>query len=220
MLYVGIANFLNTFLAFIVSPADQPQKYIVFAVGILLVNVLIAVIDWKWGRGIGFTALALLAGAFTVYVSVVILQGMRQSLDRELTEPESWASFGFYLRMVYWYIFELPIILGLGIGAVVLAALSRQRGWVMGNAIALALTVLAPLLAVWIIRAISAGTDVFNPLAIHARDVRLFQADLAFVVILFAILLLYLSYGVWRIRRSSVLGSQPTSGTSLPSVQS
>lgn len=212
----GFFNVLN----FIVSPPDQPQKYIMFAVVILLVNVLIAVIDWKWGRGIGFTTVALLAGACYVYVSVVILQGMQQNLERELEVPHSWASFGVSVGMLYWYIIQLPILLGLGIGAVVLSALSRQRGWIIGNAVALALSVLAPLLVTWIIRAIDSGTDIFNPLAVHDRDVRFFQVHLTFVVVLFALQLLYLSYGIWRIWRSSRLGSQSTSATSLPSAQS
>jgi hypothetical protein len=220
MLYEGLVNFLSTFLNFIVSSSDQPQKYILFAVVILLVNVLMAVIDWKWGRGIGFTAIAVLAVVFSVYVSVVLLQGMRQNLDKEITEPQSWASFGVYIGLFYWYMIELPIILGLGIGAVVLAALSRQRGWIIGNAVALALTVVAPLLAMWILQALNKGTDIFNPFAVHDRDVRLFQTHLVIVVVLFALQLLYLSYGVWRIWHSRGRGSRPTSVTTLPAVQS
>jgi presenilin-like A22 family membrane protease len=107
---------------------SETQIFIAFVVVILLVNLLIAVIDWKWGRGIGFTALALLAIAFYVYFSVLILQGVRQNIEKELAEPQSWASFSAGLGMDYWYIIEIPIILGLGIGAVALAALSRQRG--------------------------------------------------------------------------------------------
>jgi hypothetical protein len=222
MFYEGFLHLLNNFLNFILSPSDQPRKFIIFAVVILLVNVLVALTDWKWGRGIGFTALALLAGAFSAYISVVALQGMRQYLEMELTEPQSWASFGFSIAMVYWYLLELPIIFSLGVGAVVLAALSRQRGWIIGNAVALALTVVASLLAMWIIPDIQAGADIFNPLAVHIRDVRRFQAHLAFVVVLLAIQLLYLAYGVWRIWRSRVPGSQSQSHSvaSLPSVQS
>ncbi len=216
MFYEGFLNFLN----FVVSPADQPQKYIAFAGGILLLIPLIAVIDRKWGCGIGFTVLALLAIAFYVFTSVVILQGMRRNLELELTDPQSWASLGFYIWMIYWYIIELPIILGLGIGAVVLAVLSRQRGWIICNAVALAFTILTPLLATLIIRALQADTDIFSPLAVHDRDMRLFQVHLAFVVVLFAIQLLYLSYGVWRIWRSVGLRRSSASATPLPSAQS
>lgn len=216
MFYEGFNNFLN----FILSPSYQPQKFIVFAVVIVLINVLIVVIDWKWGRGIGFTALSLLTGAFSMYVSVVFLQGMRQNLERELTDPQSWASLGFSIGMVYWYILELPIIVGLGVGAVVLAALSHRRGWIIGNVVALALTVVAPLLAMWMIPGIQGGTDIFNPLAVHNRDAQRFQAHLAFVVVLFAIQLLYLAYGVWRIWRSSGLGRRLDSATLLLSAQS
>ncbi|HEY1390432.1 MAG TPA: hypothetical protein VGF38_17980 [Ktedonobacterales bacterium] len=216
MFHEGFFNFLD----FILSSSDQPQKFIVFVAAMLLINVVMAVIDWKWGRGIGFTILALLAGAFSVYVTVIFLQGMRRNLDLELTDPQSWASLGVYLDILYWYILELPVIFGLGVGAVVLAALSRQRRWIIGNAVALALTILAPLLAMWILPAINADTDIFNPLAVHDRDVRLFQAHLAFVVVLLAIQLLYLAYGIWRIWRSRGLGRQMHVATSLPSVQS
>ena len=122
--------------------------------------------------------------------------------------------------MVYWYLLELPIIFSLGVGAVILAALSRQRGWIIGNAVALALTIVASLLALWLIPDIQAGVDIFNPLAVHDRDVQRFQAYLAFVVVLLAIQLLYLAYGVWRIWRSRAPGSRSRSATSLPSVQS
>jgi hypothetical protein len=219
MFYEGFLNFLN-FLNFIITPPDQPQKYIAFAGSILLLIPLIAVIDRKWGRGIGFTVLALLAIVFYVFTSMVILQGMQKNLELELTDPQSWASLGFYIGMVYWYIIELPSILGLGIGAVILSALSRQRGWIICNAVVLALTVLAPLLATLIIRAIQPDTDIFSPLAVHDRDTRLFQVHLAFVVVLFAIQLLYLSYGVWRIWRSVGLRRSSASATPLPSAQS
>jgi len=222
MFYEGFLHLLNNFLNFILSPSDQPRRFIVFAAAILLVNVLVALTDWKWGCGIGFTVLALIAGAFSAYISVSFLQGMRRNLDLELTDAQSWASFGFSIAMVYWYILELPIIFSLGVGAVVLAALSRQRVWIIGNAVALALTVVAPLLAIWVIPGIQAGTDIFNPLAVHDRDVRLFQAHLAFVAVLLAIQLLYLAYGVWRIWRSRAPGSQSRSRSvvSLSSAQS
>jgi len=222
MFYEGFLHLLNNFLGFILSPSDQPRRFIIFAVVILLVNVLVALADWKWGRGIGFTVLALIAGAFSAYISVSFLQGMRRNLDLELTDAQSWASLGVYLGMLYWYILEVPIILGLGVGALVLAALSRQRSWIIGNAVALALTLLAPLLATWILPAINADTDIFNLLAVHDRDVRLFQAHLAFVAVLLAIQLLYLAYGVWRIWRSRAPGSQSRSRSvvSLPSAQS
>ena len=47
---------------------------------VLVVNLLIALVDWKWARGIAFTALGLLAGAVSVYFTVVILQAVRQNL--------------------------------------------------------------------------------------------------------------------------------------------
>ena len=140
MLIDGLFNFLN----FIVSPSDQPQKFIAFLGVVLLVHVLIAVLDLKWGRGIAFTALALLAATFYIYYAVVILQVMRQSLDEELADPQSWASLGVVLGLFYWYLIELPILLGQGIAVVVLASVSRQRGWIIGAAVALALTILAP----------------------------------------------------------------------------
>jgi len=211
---------LFNFLTFILSSSAQPQKFLVFVAAILVVNVLMAVIDWKWGRGIGFTVLALLAGAFYVYSSLVFLQEMRQSLEMELAEPQGRLYLGISIGMIFWYILELPIIFSLGVGAVILAALSRQRGWIIGNAIALALIVVAPLLATWIIRSLDAGTNIFTPLAIYERDVRDFQAHLAFVVALFAVQFLYLAYGVWRIWRSREWGSRSRSATSLPSVQS
>ncbi|HEY7341615.1 MAG TPA: hypothetical protein VH591_12085 [Ktedonobacterales bacterium] len=220
MFYEGFFELLNNFLNFILSSSDQPQKFLAFAAAILLANVLVAVIDWKWGRGIGFTVLALLAGAFSVYVSVILLQLMRQYLEMELTEPDSFASLDAYIAMLYWYILELPIVFSLGVGAVILAALSRQRRWIIGNAVALALTVLTPLLATWIIRGIQTDTDIFNPLAVHDRDVRMFQAHLAFVIALLAIQLLYLAYGVWRIWRARGSGSRSHVATPLPSVQS
>ena len=37
---------LFDFLTFIGTPPDQPQKYIAFVGVVLLVNVLVAVIDW------------------------------------------------------------------------------------------------------------------------------------------------------------------------------
>lgn len=212
-------GFFN-FLTFILSSSDQPQKFLVFVAAILVVNVLMAVIDWRWGRGIGFTILALLAGTFYVYSSLLFLQGMRQSLEMELAEPQGRLYLGITIGMIIWYILELPVIFSLGVGAVILAALSRQRGWIIGNAVALALTVAAPLLATWIIRRLEAGTDIFTPLAIYERDVRDFQAHLVFVIALFAIQLLYLAYGVWRIWRSISLRRKSRSATSLPSVQS
>ena len=127
MLIDGLFNFLN----FIVSPSDQPQKFIAFVGVMLLVHVLIAVLDLKWGRGIAFTALALLAAAFYIFYAVVILQVIRQSLDAELAEPQSLASLGVVFGLFYWYLIELPILLGQGIAVVILAAVSRQRGWIM-----------------------------------------------------------------------------------------
>lgn len=218
MFYEGFFNFLN----FILSPDDQPKKYILAVGVLLLINVLVAVIDWKWGRGIAFTALALLAAAYYVYLSVVMLQGMRQNLELELAEPQSWASFGVNIGIAFWYILELPVLLGLGIGAVILSALSRQRGWIIAAAVAGALTLLSPLLFMWTIPVPQAGTDYSNPLYTYARDVRLVQTHLVIVIALFAIQLLYLAYGVRRIWRSRGLGSQRRSraAASLPSVQS
>jgi hypothetical protein len=103
---------------------------------------------------------------------------------------------------------------------VVLAVLSRQRRWIIGNALALALTLVASFLAVWISRAISAGTVGDDPLALRARGVQLLQAHRAFVVVLFALQLLYLAYGVRRIWRSTGLGSRSASATQIPSAQS
>src|SRR5690349_11859901 len=184
MLYEGFFHLLNNFISFILSSPDQPRKIFAFAGAFLLVNVLVAVIDWKWGRGVGFTILAALAGAFSVYVTVVFLQGMQRGLDLELTESQYWwVSLGVYLDLIFWYALELPIGLGLGVGAVVLAALSRQRGWIIGNAVALALTILAPFLVAWVVSAIQAETDDFSLQATHNEDVRMFQAHLMFVVV-------------------------------------
>src|SRR6476660_3758539 len=104
MFHEGFFNLVNNFLNFILSSSDQPRKFIVFAAAILLVDVLTAVIDWKWGHGIGFTVLALLAGAFSVYVTVIFLQGMQRYLEMELTYPDSFASLDAYIAMLYWYI--------------------------------------------------------------------------------------------------------------------
>ncbi len=112
------------------------------------------------------------------------------------------------------------MLLGLGIGVVVLSALSRQRGWIIAAAVAGALTLLSPLLFLWTIPVPQAGTDYSNPLYTYARDVRLAQTHLVIVVVLLAILLLYLAYGVWRIWRSISLRRKSRSATSLPSVQS
>jgi len=216
MLIDGLFNFLN----FIVSPSDQPQKFIAFLGVVLLVHVLIAVLDLKWGRGVAFTALALLAAAFYIYYAVVILQVMRQSLDAELADPQSWASLGVVLGLFYWYLIELPILLGQGIAVVILATVSRQRGWIIGAAVALALTILAPFLLSEISHAIAANKDIFNPQSEYDADVRLFQAQLVFTVVLFALQLLYLAYGVRRIWRSRGLGSRSAPATPLPSMQS
>jgi hypothetical protein len=151
----GLFNFLNV----IVSPSDQPQKYLAFVGFVLLVHVLVAVLDLKWGRGIAFTALALLAAAFCMYFSVVMLQGIRQSLEQALAEPQSRLYLGVAVGIAYWHIFELPVLLGQGISAVILSAVSRQRGWIQCAAIALALTVVAPFLAAWMTGALSTGAD-------------------------------------------------------------
>ncbi len=216
MLIDGLFNFLN----FIVSPSDQPQKFIAFLGVVLLVHVLIAVLDLKWGRGIAFTALALLAATFYIYYAVVILQVMRQSLDEELADPQSWASLGVVLGLFYWYLIELPILLGQGIAVVVLASVSRQRGWIIGAAVALALTILAPFLLSEISHAIDANTDIFSPRSMYDGDVRLFQAQLVFTVVLFALQLLYLAYGVRRIWRSTGSRRPLAAATPLPSAQS
>ena len=212
----GLFNFLN----FIVSPSDQPQKFIAFLGVVLLVHVLIAVLDLKWGRGVAFTALALLAATFYIYYAVVILQVIQQSLDAELAEPQSLASLGVIFGLFYWYLIELPILLGQGIAVVILAAVSRQRGWIIGAAVALALTILAPFLLSEIDHAIGANTDIFNPRSKYDGDVRLFQAQLVFTVVLFALQFLYLAYGVRRIWRSTGLRSRSASATPLPSAQS
>jgi len=194
--------------------------FLVFIGVILLVNPLIALIDWRWGRGIAFTALALLTLAFSVFISVVFLQAVRQNLDRELADPQSWASFGVGVGTAIWSIIEVPVVLGLGIGAVLLAALSRQRGWIIANAIALLCTIAASLLALKITRDISASKDIFNPLSVHEADVRLVQAHVALEVVLLALQLLYLAYGVWRIWHSVRLGRRPVAVMPLPSAQS
>ncbi|HEY7020324.1 MAG TPA: hypothetical protein VH349_04350 [Ktedonobacterales bacterium] len=212
----GLFNFLN----FIVSPSDQPQKFIAFVGVVLLIQVLIAVLDVKWGRGIAFTVLALLAAAFYIFYAVVILQVMRQSLDEELADPQSWASLGVVLGLFYWYLIELPILLGQGIAVVILAAVSRQRGWIIGAAVALTLTILAPFLLSEISHAIDASKDIFDPQSVYEGSVRLAQAQLVFTVVLFAFQLLYLAYGVRRIWRSRGLWRQSLAATSLPSAQS
>jgi hypothetical protein len=216
MLVDGLFNFLN----FIVSPSDQPQKFIAFVGVVLLVHVLIAVLDLKWGRGVAFTTLALLAAAFYIFYAVVILQVIQHSLDLELAEPQSFASLGVVFGLFYWYLIELPILLGQGIAVVILAAASRQRGWIIGAAVALALTILAPFLLSEISHAIDANKDIFNPRSEYDADVRLFQAQQVFTVVLFAFQLLYLAYGVWRIRRSRGTWRRSASATLLPSAQS
>ncbi len=130
---------------------------------------------------------------------------------------------GFIRESCHWYLIELPILLGQGIAVVILATVSRQRGWIIGAAVALALTILAPFLLSEISHAIDANTDIFNPRSMYDGDVRLFQAQLVFTVVLFALQLLYLAYGVrrtWRIWRSTGLGSRSASATPLPSAQS
>ena len=145
---------------------------------------------------------------------------MRQSLDEELADPQSWASLGVVLGLFYWYLVELPILLGQGIAVVILATVSRQRGWIIGAAVALALTILSPFLLSEISHAIAANKDIFNPQSEYDADVRLFQAQLGFTVVLFALQLLYLAYGVRRIWRSRGLGSRSAPATPLPSMQS
>jgi len=213
-----LSDGLFSFLTFIGTPPDQPQKYLVFVGVVLLVNVLVALLDWKWGHGVAFTALALLGAAFYVYFSTVYLQALRQGIEQALADPQDRLYLGVAIGITYWYIFELPILLGQGIGALVLAAKSRQRGWIIGGAIGLAITIAAPFLAAWMTHVLSAGTDTFNPHAIYDRDLRLFQAHLAFVIGLFALQLFYLAYGVWRIWRT--LSSRSTAAVPLPSAQS
>jgi hypothetical protein len=134
-------------------------------------------------------------------------------------EQQSWASFGAGIGMFVWYVIEVPIILGLGIGAVFLAVVSRRRGWILVNTAALLLTVLAPFLAVGIIRTINADTAIFNPSSVHDGDVRLVQVHLVFVGVLLAIQLLYLAYGVWRIWRSFGAPRSSAAAIPLPSAQ-
>jgi hypothetical protein len=199
---------------------SETQLFLVFIGVILLVNLLVALIDWRWGRGIAFTALVLLALAFSVFISVVFLQAVRQSLDKELADPQSWASLGVGLGTAFWAIIEVPVVLGLGIGAMLLAALSRQRGWIIANTIALLCAIAAPLLALKITRDISASKDIFNPLSVHEADVRLVQAHVALEVVLLALQLLYLAYGAWRIWHSVRLGRRSVAVMPLPSAQS
>jgi hypothetical protein len=198
---------------------SETQLFLGYVGVVLVVNLLIALIDWKWARGIAFTALALLAGAFSVYFTVLSLQAVRQGLEREVVDPQSWASFSVGIGMGVWYIIEIPIILGLGLGALFLAAVSGQRGWINASAVALLFTVVAPFLAVSIIRTINAGTDSHNPLSVHEGDVRLVQVHLVFEGMLLAIQLLYLAYGVWRIWRSFGAPRNAAAATSLPSAQ-
>jgi hypothetical protein len=198
---------------------SETQLFLGYVGVVLVVNLLIALIDWKWGRGIAFTALGLLAGAVSVYFTVVILQAVRQNLEREVVDPQSWASFGVGIGMFVWYVIEVPIILGLGFGALFLAGVSRRRGWILVNTVALLLTALAPFLAVGIIRTINADTDIFNPRSVHEGDVRLVQVHLVFVGVLLAIQLLYLAYGVWRIWRSFGAPRNSAAATPLPSAQ-
>ena len=189
---------------------------LVFIGVLLLLTVPIPVIDWRWGRGIVFTAFALLALAFSVFISVVFLQAVRQNLDKELADPQSWASFGVGVGTGIWYIIEVLLVLSLGIGALVLAALSRQRGWIIANAIALLCTIVGSLLTLKITRDISAGADIFDPLSVHAADVRLVQAHVTWEVVLLALQLFYLVYGVWRIWQSVRLGRRSAAVTPLP----
>ena len=118
--------------------------------------------------------------------------------------------------LFYWYLIELPILLGQGIAVVILAAVSRQRGWIIGAAVALALTILAPFLLSEISHAIAANKDIFNPQSEYDADVRLFQAQLVFTVVLFALQLLYLAYGVRRIWRSTWIGESVSASHSAP----
>jgi len=152
---------------------------------------------------------------------VVYLQALRQSVEQALAEPQSNLYLGVAVGIAYWYIFELPILLGQGIGALVLAAKSRQRGWIVGAALAVAITIAAPFLAAWMTHVLSAGIDSFDPPhAVYDRDMRLLQAHLAFVIGLFALQVLYLAYGGWRIWRSRGVGSRSTAATPLPAAQS
>ena len=190
------------------------QLFLLFVGIILVVNLLIALIDWKWGRGIVFTAFALMALVLNMLYSMMMLQGLQQNLDKELTEPQGWApGLGFGIGLAYWYIIEVPFVLGLGIGATLLAVLSRQRRWIIGNAVALAVTVVASLLDLRISRAISAGAIGNDQFTIHTMQVQLLQAHVAFVVVLLALQLLYLAFGVWRIWRSVRLGRRSASAT-------
>jgi hypothetical protein len=194
----------------------QTLLVLVFVGVILLLPAVIPVIDWRWGRGIIFTACALLALAFSVFISVVFLQAVRQSLDKELAEPGGWASFGVGAGTGIWYIIEVSLVLSLGIGALVLAALSRQRGWIIANASALLCTMVGSLLTLKITRDISAGADIFDPLSVHEADVQLVQAHVAWEVVLLALQLFYLAYGIWRIWRSVRVGRRSGAVTPLP----
>ena len=193
---------------------------LVFIGMLLLLTVPIPVIDWRWGRGIVFTAFSLLALAFSVFISVVFLQAVRQNLDKELAEPQSWASFGVGVGTGIWYLIEVSIVLSLGIGALLLAALSRQRGWIIANTIALLCTIVGSFLTLMITREISAAADIFDPTSVHAADVRLVQAHVAWEVVLLALQLFYLAFGVWRIWRSVRLGRRSGAVMPLPVVPS
>jgi hypothetical protein len=81
----GLFNVLNVLnvLNVIVSSSSQPQKIIAVVGVALLDHVLVAALDVKWGRGIAFTALALLAATcyihdnYYIYCAVVILHVMQ-----------------------------------------------------------------------------------------------------------------------------------------------
>jgi hypothetical protein len=60
---------------------SEPQLLLGYVGVVLVVNLLIALIDWKWARGIAFTVLGLLAGVVSVYFTGVILQPVRQNLE-------------------------------------------------------------------------------------------------------------------------------------------
>jgi hypothetical protein len=96
---------------------------------------------------------------------------------------------------------------------VILAAVSCQRRWMIGAAVALGLTIVAPFLLSELSHAIDANTAIFNPRSVYDGNVRLFQAQLVFTVVLFARQLLYLPYGVWRTRRAVGLRRGPAAAT-------
>jgi len=134
---------------------------------------------------------------------------MWQDVAGELAEPQRWGSFGVGSAMRSRYRVAVPIILGPGIGATALSALSHDRGRDGHHRFG----------AFCCLEDDSSALHrrtICSPLSVHDQDVRLIRAHMAVVFGLLAMQLLSSVYGVWRIWRSRQIEGSVGFGHTTP----